>query len=357
MPPSFARLVVLTAFVTGTLIGVLRSEPLVAQRANPLGQCPDADQWLLVYWPQYWYSDPKPMQSIIDVCPNVDRVWVYTEGRWLGVAPGAPLFALDPFWPEPGQALFIHASTSIGVPPAAPTEPSPALLPDLPLIDAPPEQRFPCLQENPSCNRDPWWLQRNDLQRDDLVQFRFAPGLVSEHWYIEAIWLLWLWPEGKTLLQEAGLHEVKIITVSGERLPETIAAYRTDRSIGVSSTYRRTPMWMIADSLAHELRHAANHRAGRWQGRTYADCIENEKSAFYTEARFVRWLHERMGGFPPFDELRKRLSILDVELLVNIPPPTGSRAEIDAFVKELYEKQCRGLIDITFEPVGGPASQ
>jgi hypothetical protein len=47
---------------------------------------------------------------------------------------------------------------------------------------------------------------------------------------------------------------------------------------------------MLADVIAHELRHAADRAAGVWQRRTPDDCYANEQSAYATERRFLVWL-------------------------------------------------------------------
>lgn len=85
-------------------------EPPAPARPNPFGTCPNAGEWVLVYWPGHHAADPPPISSSMEACPNVDRVWIYHDGRWIGYAPAAPLFAIDPFQPSPGQALFLHGT-------------------------------------------------------------------------------------------------------------------------------------------------------------------------------------------------------------------------------------------------------
>ncbi len=70
---------------------------------------------------------------------------------------------------------------------------------------------FWCLTANPSCNRDDWWAEYNAIQGSDPVQYRFlGPALVTEQRFVEAIWLLWQWPEGASLLREAAASGVRV---------------------------------------------------------------------------------------------------------------------------------------------------
>ena len=92
-----------------------------------------------------------------------------------------------------------------------------------PLVEAPRSDVGAwCVDQNPACGRDPWWLERNELQRDDLVEYRFAPGLVTEYRFVEAVSLVWQWPEGRSLLTGAGEHGVRIVstTRASERICE-----------------------------------------------------------------------------------------------------------------------------------------
>jgi hypothetical protein len=187
-----------------------------------------------------------------------------------------------------------------------------------PTIDPPHETMFSCIQTNPSCNRDPWWIEWNELQGDNLVQYKFiAPGLVTESKFIEAVWLLWQWPEGQFLLREAAAHGVRIVAV-----PIPVAAFaaylKPERAIFVNKRFAEASTWMVADVLAHELKHAADDRAGVRDAQTYADCIAREQVAYEVEARYLRWIADRFGGLPTSTMVVSKLSFEDQQLYMNL---------------------------------------
>jgi hypothetical protein len=222
------------------------------------------------------------------------------------------------------------------VAPRAPPPPAGALTsPPRAIIDPPADDtRIWCLPANPSCGRDPWWVEWNELQSADLVEYRFAPGLVSEARYIEAIWLLWQWPQGKDLLREAGSNNVRIVTVEPGALPEAYASYSPFfNRIRVSRDFTEVSTWMLTDVLAHELKHASDDLHGLYQTRTYDDCITVERRAYIIEAQFTRWLSARMGGLPTTSQVANRLSQRDRQLFANIqtitnaPDPGGLAAQ------------------------------
>jgi hypothetical protein len=200
-----------------------------------------------------------------------------------------------------------------------------------PMVDPPNDDvSFACLRQNPSCNRDPWWVEWNELQGSDLVEYRFAPGLVTERRFIEAIWLLWQWAEGKELLRDAGANRVFITTVTAEDLPESFASYnRALNRIRVSARFTSTSTWMLADILAHELKHASDDRLGLYRTSTFADCITTEQRAYEVEARYVQWVESRFGRLPSAGQIATRLTLEDFELFLNLssiataPSPTS----------------------------------
>ena len=169
-----------------------------------------------IYLAKWETNEPQPtllhIQSITDVelfgitASNYTR-FVLERGEWqrrfqfnTDALPRGELAQVAPPAARPAQAPPTR-------PPAPPTSrPTPVPLPStpvaaaprFPLVDPPQDDvQFWCLTANPSCNRDPWWVEWNTLRRTDLVEYRFAPGLVSEGQFIEAIWLLWQWPQGK----------------------------------------------------------------------------------------------------------------------------------------------------------------
>src|SRR5581483_10301731 len=84
---------------------------------------------------------------------------------------------------------------------AAPAQSAPLAQRHLPVPEAPRSNtEMACLDRNPSCGRDPWWEEWNEVQESSQVTCRFAPGLVTETRYIEAVWLLWQWPQGQHLI-------------------------------------------------------------------------------------------------------------------------------------------------------------
>jgi hypothetical protein len=187
-----------------------------------------------------------------------------------------------------------------------------------PTIDPPHDTMFSCLQTNPSCSRDPWWIEWNELQGDDPVQYKFlGPGLVTQSRFIEAIWLLWQWPEGQFLLREASAHGVRIGAVPIP-VPAFAAYSERDRAIVLNRRFSETSTWMVADVLAHELKHAADDRAGVRDQRTYADCIAREQVAYEVENRYLRWVAERFGALPTASMITSSLSLEDQQLYRNL---------------------------------------
>jgi hypothetical protein len=208
------------------------------------------------------------------------------------------------------------------------------------LDQAPPATGWPCLARDPSCGREEWWAQWNELQDGSPVQFRYiGPGLVTEGRFAEAIALLWLWPEGRDLLQTAADNGVMIYS-SPEIARRAFAAYRpANRSLMVNPGFTEVSTWLLADVLAHELRHASDHATNTRMGATYGDCVAREQVAFQTEANFVRWLGDRQGGLPTSEQVSKLLSQEDYALLSDIYKTLGSD-NLNAQVEESYKPIC-----------------
>jgi len=189
-----------------------------------------------------------------------------------------------------------------------------------PALVAPPDDALhPCLVENPSCTRDPWWVEWNELQRDDPLEFAFAPGLSAEYRFAEAIWLLQQWPDGRMLIADAAGLGIQIRAVSAQRLPNAFAAFVPQRQLILfNQKYVESSTWMVADVLAHELRHASDASRNLNNARTPDDCVVREQRAYQTEADFMRWLTDRMGGLPARADVSKELSATDQQLYRNI---------------------------------------
>ena len=205
---------------------------------------------------------------------------------------------------------------------------------------APPIDGWPCQSGNPSCGREEWWAQWNEIQESAWLQFRYiGPGLVTEARFAEAISLLWLWPDGRELLQTAAEHGVAIYS-SPEIARRAFAAYRpANRTLLVNPSFTEVSTWMLADVIAHELRHAADHATNTRMGSGYADCVAREQIAFQTEASFVRWLADRQGGLPSSEQVSKLLSQEDFALFTDVYR-TLTAENLNAQVEESYRAIC-----------------
>lgn len=206
--------------------------------------------------------------------------------------------------------------------------------------DAPAGNGWPCQSRNPSCGREEWWAEWNDVQDSQPMQYRYiGAGLVTEGRFAEAIALLWLWPEGRELLQTAADSGVAIYS-SPEIARRAFAAYRpANRTLLVNPQFTEVSTWLLADIIAHELRHASDHATDTRMGGGYADCVAREQMAFQTEARFVRWLRDRQGGLPSSDEVSKLLSQEDFALFSDVYR-TMTSDNLDAQVEEAYRAIC-----------------
>jgi hypothetical protein len=205
---------------------------------------------------------------------------------------------------------------------------------------APSGNGWPCLSRNPSCGREDWWAQWNEIQETAPLQFRFiGPGLVTEGRFAEAIALLWLWPDGRELLQTAADHGVAIYS-SPSIARRAFAAYRpVDRTLLVNPSFTEVSTWLLADVIAHELRHASDHATSTRMGSSYADCVAREQVAFQTEATFVRWLADRQGGLPSSEQVSKLLSQEDFALFSDVYR-TLTAENLNAQVEESYRAIC-----------------
>ena len=208
----------------------------------------------------------------------------------------------------------------------------------MPVIEPPANDTiFACIQENPSCGRDLWWAERNELRKSDLRQYRFlAPNFVTEHRYVEEIWLLWQWPEGKTLLQDAARFGVDIATGPVDSAMNFASFDSSTRTVWVNGRYADSATWLVADILAHELTHASD-AAARRLGFRPSDCIAAEQRAFRAELRFLTYIEGRLGL--PTTQNMSRQPMSD-RAIYSDAMRTLRTTTLDADVSKLYEKTC-----------------
>ena len=182
-------------------------------------------------------------------------------------------------------------------------------------------------------------MEWNELQSDDPVQYRFVgPGLVTEGRFIEAIWLLWKWPEGQELLRSAADHGVMIL--AHPSADKAVAYYsHAVRAIVINPRFQEASTWMVADVLAHELRHAADHRSGHRTVGTYDACIAAEQAAYQTERRFLVWIVERFEGIPAPQRVADTLSEDDHTLYSNLFS-IAAAPDVDLKALEDYRQNC-----------------
>jgi hypothetical protein len=174
-----------------------------------------------------------------------------------------------------------------------------------------------CLKTNPSCGRDPWWAEWSQPQQSQLVPYPLlAPGFVSEERFVEVVRLLWQWPEGKALLETAAEHDVLI--VAGAESGAYASYSPQSQRIQLNERFTETSTWMVADVIAHELKHASDHAAGKFDSASYSDCITREHRAYAVEQRFLYWIWNRFGGFPSRDQVVDHLTAEDLELYDNL---------------------------------------
>jgi len=159
---------------------------------------------------------------------------------------------------------------------------------------------------------------------------------VAEARFIEAIWLLWQWTDGRFLLSEAGKHGVGIF--AGET--RGFASYSPfTRVIRVGTRWTEVSTWMLADVIGHELRHAADDHAGLRVGLGLSDCIEREQMAYQTERSFLVWLSNRFGGIPSPSSVVSRLSYEDYLLYSNLYD-IGTSQDVNFSAYLDYRKVC-----------------
>ena len=195
---------------------------------------------------------------------------------------------------------------------------------------------------NPSCGRDTWWAGGNEDQDDSHVSCAaIGPHFVTERRYAEAIDLLWQWPNGKRLLQQADSSGVKVMTLSYDQ-QTAFATYSPQRKlIAFKSRFTAVPTWMTADVIAHELSHAADDAHGVNQAPTPAACLAGETAATQTQQRFLVWLTRTLepAGLPNVAAVSARLSAEQTELAQSLYD-IGFSTDIPALVGRAYDETC-----------------
>jgi hypothetical protein len=205
-----------------------------------------------------------------------------------------------------------------------------------------------CLPDNSSCDDVPWWQAQSERssarRRQATATYVGLDGLRSDPNFAEAVRLLWQWPEGRAELVGAAERGVQI--VQGPRHPskdtDSFATYDEDtRTIEVAYEDLDVPTWMVADLLAHELRHAndlALPEDTYWAGS--AGCFALEQRAYATEHRYMAWLAERFGALPDADaEADAELSYAADDLYANMMQ-IDQTDDVNALVAEDYADTC-----------------
>lgn len=199
-----------------------------------------------------------------------------------------------------------------------------------------------CVAANPSCGRDPWWLQFNELQGSGLARFDLTGlPLTVEERYMEAVHLLWAWDEGQSLLRDGSEFGVVIQSGVFEREPTAIASYTTSRrQIQINPRYARAATWMLAAVLAHELRHISDAHRRLVQGHVTEQCFARETRAYETETRFIAWYtNEMVRERVPMRELQRQAPP-DVRTLAELLVRISSAPDASELVRKDYAEAC-----------------
>jgi hypothetical protein len=171
-----------------------------------------------------------------------------------------------------------------------------------------------CLAPNTSCADGPWWQAQSDRSSGKpvaLTTYAGLDGLRSDADFAEAVRLLGEWPEGRQELIGAARYGVRI-TQGPHRKgghSDSFATYDDEtRIVEIAYESMDVPTWMLADLLAHELRHANDlgQSPKGWDGTK--GCFSLEERAYSTEQRYMSWLAARFGSLPSasaeFDDAR-----------------------------------------------------
>ena len=218
---------------------------------------------------------------------------------------------------------------------------APAPVPATVLIHPyPTNDRFSCFRANPSCGRDPWWAERFELDDRRMARFsQLGAGLAADVRLAEPVNLLWQWSDGRSLLTDAAAHGVTILF--DPSFPSNPAVYQPfDRSIRVNPRYGPMATWIVAGLLAHELQHAADHRAGSLEGPEPHFCFARERHAYHTERLYVRWLTGELVRQPvPLELINRRLPAVDREMAARLVM-IANAPSLDQLVAHDYAQEC-----------------
>jgi hypothetical protein len=108
----------------------------------------------------------------------------------------------------------------------------------------------------------------------------------------------------------------------------------------VNRTFDETSTWMIAEVIAHELKHAADFGAGTLTGNSYGECITREQRGYEVEYRYQGWLTSRFGRLPGASQIiAARLSDEDYNRYLNLYR-LGTSANVDALAANDYRAIC-----------------
>jgi hypothetical protein len=284
------------------------------------GQRPDACDW----------SDRNWGDTRVYLCIYHDGTgaWFQQAGTGWTLLGSSARAATGLTYTEAGRQL-------LGIP----VLPAGASLPAVSAYAVDTEQR--CFNTNPSCARDPWWVEWNELQDASYVRYSaIGTGLVTEARFREAVNLLWQWPEGKDLLRSANQHRVGI--VAGTSSESSYASFRPAFSLIIVNTrFTEVSTWMLADVLGHELRHATDSAQGLWKERSPENCVAAEQSAYSTERRFLVWLSTTLhpDGLPRQSELLRVVSAEDQTLARNLYEIATS-GNLSGLVRRDYHETC-----------------
>jgi hypothetical protein len=206
----------------------------------------------------------------------------------------------------------------------------------------PTNDAFYCLSANPSCARDPWWMEWTEPTEDQIVSFAgMGVGLVAESRFAEAVNLIRQWDDGSQLLTEAETFGLTIRTGTFSKDPTAIAAYNSSRhEIVFSPDYATSPTWMVAAVLTHELRHIADAGAHAFQAHTPDDCFARELRGYEQEARFMTWFSADLVKQPiPDAQLRESQSSVS-RTLVALLSRIGNAPDLAQMVHRDYRVNC-----------------
>jgi hypothetical protein len=213
-----------------------------------------------------------------------------------------------------------------------------------PMVDPYPDDKsWHCLAANPSCAQDPWWAEWNALQEETRVSYSaVGTGFGTERRFAEAVNLLWQWPNGKGLLQQADRSRVLVMTLDYDQ-QTAYATYLPQRNVvAVNRRYTTAPTWMLAGVVAHELSHAQNHSQGVHTQATSADCLAGETDAFQVERQYLVWLTRthRPEGLPSLAVVTAKVPAEHAQLAHDLYE-VGFSDSLRELVGEIYERECR----------------